>query len=38
MTTEPTPSPNAVRLEGTYDAPAALICELWTSGAGLEEW
>ena len=38
MTTEPTPSPNAARLERTYDAPAELIWELLTSAAGLEEW
>jgi uncharacterized protein YndB with AHSA1/START domain len=38
MTTEPTPSPNATRLERTYDAPAELIWELCTTAAGLEEW
>ena len=38
MTTEPTPSPNAARFERTYDAPAELIWELWTTAAGLEEW
>jgi uncharacterized protein YndB with AHSA1/START domain len=38
MTTETTPSPNAARLERTYDAPAELIWELWTTAAGLEEW
>lgn len=38
MTTEPTPSPNATRLERTYDAPAKLIWELCTTAAGLEEW
>jgi uncharacterized protein YndB with AHSA1/START domain len=38
MITEPTPSPNAVRLERTYDAPAKLIWELLTTVAGLEEW
>jgi uncharacterized protein YndB with AHSA1/START domain len=38
MTTEPTPSPNAARLERTYNAPAELIWELWTTPAGLEEW
>ena len=31
MTTEPTPSPNAARLERTYDAPAELIWELLTT-------
>ena len=38
MTTEPTPSPDAVRLERTYDAPAELIWELLTTAAGLEQW
>jgi uncharacterized protein YndB with AHSA1/START domain len=38
MTTELTPGPNAVRLERTYDAPAALIWELWTTAGGLEAW
>lgn len=38
MTTEPTPSPNAARLERTFDAPAELIWELLTTVAGLEEW
>ncbi|WP_433441121.1 SRPBCC family protein [Nonomuraea sp. CA-141351] len=38
MTTEPTPSPKAARLERTYDAPAELIWELCTTAAGLEEW
>ena len=38
MTTDPTPSPNATRLERTYDAPAELIWELCTTAAGLEEW
>lgn len=38
MTTEPTPSPNAARLERTYDAPAELIWELLTTAASLEEW
>lgn len=38
MTTEPTPSPNAARLERTYAAPGELIWELWTTAAGLEEW
>ena len=38
MTTEPTPSPNPVRLERTYDAPAELIWELCTTAADLEEW
>src|SRR5260221_8158842 len=38
MTTTPTHSPNATRLERTYDAPAELIWELWTAAAGLNEW
>ncbi len=38
MTTEPTPSPDAARLERTCDAPAELIWELLTTAAGLEEW
>ena len=38
MTTEPTPSTNAARLERTYNAPAELVWELWTTAAGLEEW
>ncbi|MGE5292789.1 MAG: SRPBCC family protein [Micromonosporaceae bacterium] len=38
MTTEPTPSPDAARLERTYDAPAELIWELLTTAASLEEW
>ena len=37
MPTEPTPSPNAARLERTYNAPAELIWEMLTT-AGLEEW
>ena len=38
MTTGPTPNPDAARLERTYDAPAELIWELWTTPAGLQEW
>src|SRR5580692_11417475 len=38
MTTQPTPSPEAARLERTYDAPAELIWELLTTAAGLAEW
>src|SRR6476620_337341 len=38
MTSEPKPSPNAARLERTYDAPAELIWELCTTAAGLEQW
>jgi uncharacterized protein YndB with AHSA1/START domain len=38
MTTESRHSPDAVRLERTYEAPAELIWELWTTAAGLEEW
>ena len=36
MTTESRHSPDAMRLERTYDAPAELIWELWTTAAGLE--
>ncbi|HEV2377706.1 MAG TPA: SRPBCC domain-containing protein [Streptosporangiaceae bacterium] len=38
MTTEPTSSPDAARLERTYDAPAELIWEMLTTAAGLDEW
>ncbi len=38
MTTEPTPGPDAARLERTYDAPAELVWELLTTATGLEEW
>lgn len=38
MTTEPTSSQDACRLERTYDAPAEVIWELWTTAAGLREW
>lgn len=38
MATEPTPGPNAARLEHTYDAPAELIWELLTTAASLQEW
>jgi uncharacterized protein YndB with AHSA1/START domain len=38
MTTEPTLSPDAARLERSYDAPAELIWELLTTAAGLDEW
>jgi uncharacterized protein YndB with AHSA1/START domain len=38
MTIGRTPSPDAARIERTYDAPAELIWELWTTAAGLEEW
>jgi uncharacterized protein YndB with AHSA1/START domain len=38
MTTEPTPSRNAARLERTYHASAGLIWELCTTAAGLEQW
>jgi uncharacterized protein YndB with AHSA1/START domain len=38
MTTEHTPSPNAARFERTYDAPAELIWEMWTTAGGLVEW
>ena len=36
--TGPTSSPNAARIERTYDAPAELIWELLTTTAGLDEW
>jgi uncharacterized protein YndB with AHSA1/START domain len=38
MTAEPTPRPNAARLERTYRAPAELIWEMCTTAAGLQEW
>ncbi len=38
MTTEPSTGRNAARFERTYDAPAQLIWELWTTAAGLEDW
>ena len=38
MTTEPTPSRNAARLQHSYDASAELIWELLTTAVGLEEW
>jgi uncharacterized protein YndB with AHSA1/START domain len=38
MTTAPVPSADALHLHRTYDAPAELIWELWTTAAGLEEW
>ncbi len=38
MTSQPAPSPDTARLERTYDAPAELVWELWTTAAGLEEW
>jgi uncharacterized protein YndB with AHSA1/START domain len=38
MTAAPQPTPNATRLERTYDAPAELIWELWTTAVGIEEW
>jgi uncharacterized protein YndB with AHSA1/START domain len=38
MTTEPTLSPDAARLERTYAAPAELVWELLTTAAGLGEW
>jgi uncharacterized protein YndB with AHSA1/START domain len=34
----PPHSPDAARLERTYDAPAELIWELLTTAAGLDEW
>ena len=38
MTNESRNRPDAMRLERTYEAPAELIWELWTTAAGLEEW
>lgn len=38
MNTEPMPTPNAERLERTYDAPVELVWELLTTSDGLEEW
>ncbi|NES27854.1 SRPBCC domain-containing protein [Micromonospora terminaliae] len=38
MTAEPEPSPDARRLERTYDAPAERVWELMTTAAGLDEW
>ena len=38
MATEPTPSPSPARLERTFEAPAELVWELWTTAAGLQEW
>lgn len=38
MTDEPKPSPDARRIERTYDAPAELVWELMTTAAGLEKW
>jgi uncharacterized protein YndB with AHSA1/START domain len=38
MTTDPMPSPDAARLERTYDASSELIWELLTTADGLEEW
>jgi len=35
MSTHPTPSPGAARLERTYDAPAEVIWDLWTTAAAL---
>src|SRR5690348_14304858 len=38
MTTEPVPSLTKARLARSYEAPAALVWELLTTAAGLEEW
>jgi uncharacterized protein YndB with AHSA1/START domain len=38
VTAQPTPSPDAAPFERTYDAPAELMWELWTTAAGLGEW
>lgn len=38
MITGPVHRPDAARIERTYDAPAQLIWQLWTTAPGLEEW
>jgi uncharacterized protein YndB with AHSA1/START domain len=38
MTTTPVPSPDAARIERTYDALPQLIWELLTTASGLDEW
>jgi uncharacterized protein YndB with AHSA1/START domain len=38
MSAEQQLSPNAVRLERTYEAPPELVWELWTTAEGIEEW
>lgn len=38
MTTAPMHGPDAARFERTYDAPAELVWQLWTTADGLEEW
>jgi len=38
MTTDLTSSPDAARIERTYEAPPELLWELWTTTAGLEEF
>jgi uncharacterized protein YndB with AHSA1/START domain len=38
MSTAPQPSPNAARLDRTYDASPELVWELWTTAAAIEEW
>src|SRR5579871_1401948 len=38
MTAEANHSTTAARFERTYDAPAGLVWELWTTAAGLGEW
>jgi uncharacterized protein YndB with AHSA1/START domain len=38
MTAQPMTGPDAARLERTYDAPAEVVWELWTTAAGLGEW
>jgi uncharacterized protein YndB with AHSA1/START domain len=38
MTTQSGHDREAMRLERTYDAPAELVWEMWTTAAGLEEW
>lgn len=38
MSTASTPSPNAARLQRTYNAPRELVWEMLTTPAGLEAW
>jgi uncharacterized protein YndB with AHSA1/START domain len=38
MTTDRRPSPDAARLERTYDAPAELVWQMLTTADGLDEW
>src|SRR5689334_6313169 len=38
MSTQPTPNPNAARLERTCDAPPQVVWQLLSTAAGLEQW